>query len=388
MRWKMLAAVALLVLGGGAVVWAVTGGPGSSSASDTGYLTAAASQGDVTDTAVATGALERGTQYALAFGAAPVTGSSAAGSGSWPVTEVKVPVGAAVKKGDVLAAADSTGVRRDLRVALADLEASRLQRKAADGQLDDASGTAAKRQARIAVQQAISQQVNAEGKVADLREQLSWATLTAPEDGVVMAVNVSPGADAPSGAAIVIATGPLHATADFAEGDLADLKVGQKATVEIEALGSTVDGTVSDIATVASTEAGGSSVVTYAVTVDLSDAPADARSGMTAQVTVITDQATGVVFVPTSALQGTSGAYRVLVMGADGIAQQRDVTVGLVTAAAAEIKSGLEEGETVVTGTTASQIQNAGSGFPGAGGGGAIPVSGGGTRDFTPGTRP
>ena len=65
---------------------------------------------------------------------------------------------------------------------------------------------------------------------------------------------------------------------------------------------------------------------------------------MTANVTV-TDQATGVISVPASALRGANGSYRVLVMGADGVPVSRDVTVGLVTSQAAEIKSGLKAGE-------------------------------------------
>ena len=113
-------------------------------------------------------------------------------------------------------------------------------------------------------------------------------------------------------------------------------------------------------------------MVTYVVTVDLADPPADARPGMTAKVTVTTDQATGVVSVPASALRGSNGAYQVLVMGADGATQARDVTVGLVTPEAVEIKSGLTAGESVVIGTVASRNQTTNTpttGFPGTGGG-------------------
>ena len=45
-----------------------------------------------------------------------------------------------------------------------------------------------------------------------------------------------------------------------------------------------------------------------------------------------------------------TGDYSVMVLGADGQPQAKPVEVGLVTNTTAEIKSGLTEGEAVVTG--------------------------------------
>jgi RND family efflux transporter MFP subunit len=371
MRWKALAAVALLVAGVGAVAWAVTGGPSANGASETQYLTADAQTGDVAATVVATGALERATTYALAFGQAPTAGATAAGSGTWSVTDVAVAPGDAVTKGQTLATADSSSLKRDLVAARAKLKVAQDQKRLADTQLGDASTTAARRQGRIGVNNAIAQVSDTRASVSQLEDQIARATIVAPEDGVVTDVTIAAGADAPQGAAIVVATGPIRAAADFAEGDLAALKVGQATTVAVDAIGATIKGTVAAIAPAASTTSGGS-VVTYVVTVDLADPPADARPGMTAKVTVTTDQATGVVSVPASALRGSNGAYQVLVMGADGTTQARDVTVGLVTSEAVEIKTGLTPGESVVIGTVASRNQTTNTtntGFPGAGGG-------------------
>jgi macrolide-specific efflux system membrane fusion protein len=373
MRWKALAGIALIVVGAGAVVWAVTGGPGAASTSETQYLTASAQTGDVAATVVATGALERATTYALAFGQAPTAGSSATGSGTWLVRDVAVAPGDTVTKGQKLATADVGSLRSDLVAAQAQLKVAKDQKRLADTQLGDATTTAATRQGRIAVNNAIAQVTNADANVRQIEDQIARATLVAPEDGVVTDVTITRGANAPSGAAVVIATGPLQATADYAEGDLTALKIGQPASVAVDAVGATIKGTVATIAPTASTSAGGSSVVTYVVTVDLVDPPADARAGMTAQVTVTTDQATGVLSVPSSALRGSNGAYTVLVMAPDGTTQSRDVTVGLVTNDGVEVRSGLTEGETVVIGTVASRNQTTTTttvgGFPGAGGG-------------------
>jgi macrolide-specific efflux system membrane fusion protein len=91
--------------------------------------------------------------------------------------------------------------------------------------------------------------------------------------------------------------------------------------------------------------------------------------------------------VPAVALNGSALGYTVLVVGPDGAAQSRDVRVGLVTSTQAEIKTGLQPGEAVVIGTTATQTTTTGGGgfFPGGGGfqrggnGGTNGNGGGGT---------
>jgi macrolide-specific efflux system membrane fusion protein len=62
----------------------------------------------------------------------------------------------------------------------------------------------------------------------------------------------------------------------------------------------------------------------------------------------------------------------VRVVAADGTVSVRDVEVGLVTSSLAEIKSGLQEGDRVVTGTSSSQNSSTTVGgpagaFPGGG---------------------
>ena len=88
------------------------------------------------------------------------------------------------------------------------------------------------------------------------------------------------------------------------------------------------------------------------MTVPLAEAPAKARSGMTADVTITIASATNVLTVPAAALRGSEGDYRVLTMDATG-SRSRPRPVGLVTSTTAEIKNGLTEGTAVVTGTAA-----------------------------------
>jgi multidrug efflux pump subunit AcrA (membrane-fusion protein) len=184
--------------------------------------------------------------------------------------------------------------------------------------------------------------------------QIAAATLRSPIAGVVTEVNVTAGFDAPSGAAIVVDSTTLQITTDVVESDLADIKVGQEAAVSVSAIDADITGTVSAISPVASSDSN-SGVVSYPVTITLASAPATARAGMSADVTITVQSAKNVLTVPAEALRGTTGDYSVMVLGADGQPQAKAVDVGLVTNTTAEIKSGLAEGEAVVTGTASAQ---------------------------------
>ena len=380
MRRKLLALVVLVALGVGAVAMSV-GVLGAKPATASEYLTTPATVGDVTNDVAATGALASATTYGLVFGSSPYLATADAvaptSDVTWPVTDVKVKPGDSVKKGQVLATAATNDVRRQLARATIDLKTANMQHTLAVGQWTDARNAgdlAAERQALLqvyAAQKAVSQATEAR---QTLQAALRTATLTAPIDGVVSAVNVAPGFDAPAGAAIEIASSDLTVTTNVVESDLADIKVGQSAAVTVDAVGSTIDGTVTDISPVAADSSSG--VVQYPVTVALKNVPATARPGMSADVAITIASAQNVVTVPASALQGTNGDYAVMTLGADGTPQRVPVQVGLVTNASAEIKSGLDAGVPVVIGTTADLVGTTNGGFGGFG------VPGGAVRRF------
>ena len=377
MRRKLLA-LALLVAVGVAALAVSIGGVGASQTAATEYLTSEAVVGDVTQDVAATGSLAAATTYGLTFGSAPylvVEGEeSPASDWTWPVTAVSVKAGDAVDAGETLATADTAAIRRELARANAELNSAALQHKIAKEQradAQDADDQDAERQAKLqvyAAQQALSQ---ATEKREGILAQLRAATLKAPIDGIVAEVNVSAGFDAPAGPAIVIASRDLTVTTDVVESDLADIEVGQAASVTIEALGSTVEGTVTAISPVSGD--GESGVVAFPVTVALQETPPNARSGMSADVAITIASATDVVTVPSAALQGTTGDYAVTTLGADGNPQRVPVDVGLVTNATAEVRSGLEAGTPVVIGTTADLIGTDATGGRGGFAGGALP---------------
>ncbi len=226
----------------------------------------------------------------------------------------------------------------------------------------------------------------AQQAVDDAQAQVAGASIVAPADGLIISIDLATGSTAPSGDAIQMEVGPMQVTADFTESDLTALAAGQPASVTVSAIDATLTGALSSIDPVASTS-GASSVVSYPATITLTDAPETIRTGMSASVSVITASAPNVVAVPVAALVGRNGNYAVRTLDSSGTEQLTPVTVGLVTDTFAEIKTGLDDGTTVVTGIVSTQQTTGGTGtqagiggLGGLGGFGGGGFPGGGTR--------
>jgi macrolide-specific efflux system membrane fusion protein len=364
MRLKLFAIVILLVVAAGAVGLAMGGfSPPASAASS--LLTAAASVTDVSDEITATGAVGATETYSLAFG---LDGGPTV---SWPVTEVKVAVGDRVTKGQALATADTADLEAQIAAANRTAKSAAIQLKQATTDHDNASTTATRRQTQISLYNAQSADAMAKADLADLKALRATATITAPEDGVITAVSITAGSAAPAGPAIEMISAKLEVATNVVESDVAAIKVGQQATVTVAALDASLRGTVTSIDPVG-TGSGSNGVVQFAVRVSLDAPPTGLRPGMSADISIVAASATNVLAIPSRALAGKAGAYTVRVVAADGSVSTRTVEVGLVTSSLAEIKSGLQAGELVVTGT--SSTQNAGS--TNTVGGGAFPGGG------------
>lgn len=372
MRVWWFVAAGLVVIGLAVAGYAIVG-PGFAAKQDVQYLTSATAVTNVTAEVVVNGTVQAARTDSLAFGspavvqpatpAAPTSGANqgAAASSpsgiSWPVTSVKVAVGDHVQAGAELATAGTADADAQIAVAQAQVDASQAQ--------VNAGGSAQ------TLANAKSSLLKAKTTLADLKAALAHASLVAPEAGVVTAVNVTEGADAPSGAAVVIVSDVMVAAGTVTETDVAAVTVGQKATITVTALNADLTGSVSYVSPTGSSTSG---VVGFGILVTLDSVPAGVRPGMSADITVVTAEATGVLAIPSVALSGSLGAYTVTVMGSDGSTAVRTVSVGLVTNNLAEITNGLSAGERVVTGTASTQLTttNTGGGFRGGLGGGGF----------------
>ena len=379
MKLKVIVILVLVAAGGAAVFVSLGGLPAGGSTAAATYLTATAATGDVTDEVAATGTIGSTSTYILGFGTPPrvADGTASAGSGTWLVESVDATVGQDVKEGDVLATASTSDLEAQLTQAKTSLSAARVSERAAAAALDDASGTDAIRQAKIGNYNALNNRRQAEAAVADLQAQIALATLTAPIDGTVTAVTIVPGLES-TGTAITIASSTYEVTADVVETDITAMTIGQEATITVDAIDAVIGGSVSEIAPAASGSSGGG-VVSFPVTVRLTGAPGGLRAGMTADISIVAASVSNVLTIPSSALRGTSGNYRVQVMGVDDTPIVTAVEVGLVTDSTVEVTSGLAAGDVVVTGTAADRTGSTAPTIGGRGGfGGEVIVPGGG----------
>ncbi len=180
----------------------------------------------------------------------------------------------------------------------------------------------------------------------------------------------------------------LQVKAGFSESDVANVALGQPATVSFTALpGVSVS---AHVVAIDSTSTVTSNVVTYNVTVQLDQPAAKVKPGMTASVSVITAEASGVLHVPSAAVRGTGTSGRVTVV-TKGKQSTVIVGVGLRGDSSTEITSGLKAGQQVVVSTATSGLANTGigtgtgtgtrtgtGGFGGTGGLGGGGLGGGG----------
>ena len=149
----------------------------------------------------------------------------------------------------------------------------------------------------------------------------------------------------------------MHLEVSLSESDINSVKVGQQATVTINAAsGEQVAGKVIDIGVLSSSSSstGTSSAVSYPVTIALTQTTKGLRAGMSATAEIVTGQASGVV-VPTQALQGSS-----VTVVKDGKRTTQRVTVGVAGDSTTQIVSGLSAGQqVVVTSSSAAAGANA-----------------------------
>jgi HlyD family secretion protein len=215
----------------------------------------------------------------------------------------------------------------------------------------------------------------AEQSLKQSQLKLEQATLKAPFDSVVSAVNIvvggsssggssssgtSSSSTASSAAISLIDRSTLHVDLKLSENDVAKVALGQKVTLTIDALKDwKADGTVSYIAPSAETSNG---VVTYAVRVSFPDSDTRVKVGMTANLSIATAKKDNVLLVPNSALLPKGAGHAVQVPSADGkTTTEVEVQTGLTDGVNTEITSGLKAGDKIVT--TPSTIKTTSGGL-------------------------
>jgi len=249
-------------------------------------LALAACSSSASSTAIPTVSLDSGSQPSSA------SSSKATASGIVvPVTKVELafPLSGAVKTVEVAAGDSVTAGQPLVTLETAILEARVKEAEAnvvtVQTQLAYLIRTGTS-QERLGAAQANIDRAQAAVDIA--KAQLAQATLTAPFDGTIASVEISPAEFANPGQIMIVMGDLTHfqiETTDLSEKDVPAVKIGQTATVFIDALGQEFSGKVVDIARVSETVGGD---VVFKVTIELDEQPEGLRWGMSTEVTVET----------------------------------------------------------------------------------------------------
>lgn len=200
-----------------------------------------------------------------------------------------------------------------------------------------------------------TQIVRSRAALKQAQTNLRYTRIVAPRDGVVIAKNVEEGTVVPSSRASIGSTNALVQLGDTSrlwvvcsvdETDIGQVSVGQKVTVKVDAYPSMlVDGKVIRIDPQATVE---QNVTMIPVTVEILEPDERFKPGMSAECEFIVDEALNVLTVPNEALVESDGIYRVRKL-VNGQVKEFEVEVGIAGQDVTEIRSGLKEGEQVIT---------------------------------------
>lgn len=338
------------------------------------FLTAQAEMGDIRETILATGTLEAFKQVSV--------GAQASGQ----VKSLKVALGDTVTQGTLIAEIDSQSQQNELRIAEASLENIKAQRAAKAATLkqaqseytrqkgmlsakatsrqdyESAQATLAETRADIAALDA--QIVAATIDVDTARVQLGYTSITAPMDGVVVAVVTKEGqtVNASQSTPTIVKLAQLDTMtvkAEVSEADVVHVTPGRKVYFTIlgepdtnyEATLRSIEPAPESIEDEDDTSSSDEAIY-YNALFDVPNPDHKLRISMTAEVTIVLNEARNVLTIPETALgsKDEQGRYAVRVLSPEGRPETRAVRTGLTDSVRAQVLEGLEQGESVILG--------------------------------------
>ena len=350
-------------------------------------------RGTVEQTVLATGTLK------------PVTLVAVGAQVSGRVEKLNVRLGQKVRKGDLIAEIDATTRINDLSVAEANLamaQANREEREAnlAKAKLDFerqkitfSKNASSKADYDAAEQNIKAAQANLDYSEAQIKERevavntarvnLGYTRITAPSDGTVLAEVVQEGqtVNAVQSAPTIVILGDIDTMrirTEISEADIVQVKPGQEIYFTIlgdrerryHAVLESIEPAPESIKTDSAVVSSGSSAsvsqsaIYYIGVFDVANTDGSLRTYMTAQVTIVLGKAENALIIPASILEkkNKDGSFTVEVQQDDGQIIEKSIQVGLNNRVEAEVLSGLNEGERVVTGRQDSSERSPNSG--------------------------
>jgi len=337
-------------------------------------------KGDLAKSVVATGKIE------------PITKVEIKSKASGIVKKLYVEYGDHVKAGQLLAELDKEQIQAQVReseaalaAAEADYERSKVDAMGVDiptlkrayeraqgmakegvvssSALDDAQrayelavNKQAVAKAQLAVNRAKVEQARAQ--LANQRENLSYTTIVAPIDGIILSRDVEMG-DAVSSilvlgssATLVMTMGDTHEVyvkGKVDESDIGKVYLGQPARIKVESFKDKVfTGKVTKISPMGVEK---DNVTTFEVRVSIDNPGGELKAAMTANAEIILEEHKGVLMIPEGAIiydKDKKASVEVPASNGKDGKKKVAINIGISNGAKTEVVSGLKEGEQVV----------------------------------------
>ena len=291
------------------------------------------------------------------------------------VNKLYVDYNSQVKKGQVIAELDKTNLLSELNTAKANLASAQSSLNYQAANMERYKTLYKKglvsadeyENALLTYRQAKEQVASSKENVQRAQTNLGYATITSPIDGTVISKSVEEGQtvaasfNTPELFTIAKDLTNMQVIANVDEADIGGVKEGDRVTFTVDAYpDDTFEGTVKQVRLEATTT---NNVVTYEVVISAPNADLKLKPGLTANVTIYTQERSGVLAVANKALRFTptketvgkdmkivdcKGKNKVWTLN-DKTLTAHPVTIGQNDGINTEITKGLKQGDKIVT---------------------------------------
>lgn len=291
------------------------------------------------------------------------------------VNKLYVDYNSQVKKGQVIAELDKTNLLSELNTAKANLASAQSSLNYQAANMERYKTLYKKglvsadeyENALLTYRQAKEQVASSKENVQRAQTNLGYATITSPIDGTVISKSVEEGQtvaasfNTPELFTIAKDLTNMQVVANVDEADIGNVKEGDRVTFTVDAYpDDTFEGTVKQVRLEATTT---NNVVTYEVVISAPNADLKLKPGLTANVTIYTQERGGVLAVANKALRFTptketvgkdmkivdcKGKNKVWTLNGNTLTAH-PVTIGQSDGINTEITKGLKQGDKIVT---------------------------------------
>lgn len=291
------------------------------------------------------------------------------------VNKLYVDYNSQVKKGQVIAELDKTNLLSELNTAKANLASAQSSLNYQAANMERYKTLYKKglvsadeyENALLTYRQAKEQVASSRENVQRAQTNLGYATITSPIDGTVISKSVEEGQtvaasfNTPELFTIAKDLTNMQVVANVDEADIGNVKEGDRVTFTVDAYpDDTFEGTVKQVRMEATTT---NNVVTYEVVISAPNADLKLKPGLTANVTIYTQERSGVLAVANKALRFTptketvgkdmkivdcKGKNKVWTLNGNTLTAH-PVTIGQSDGINTEITKGLKQGDKIVT---------------------------------------